>query len=299
MRIGIAGTGRMGTAIALRLLDCGHQISVWNRTAVKTDALARAGAAVAETPAQLAAASEIVISMLSDADAVRAIYLGDEGLLRGEVAGRLFVEMSTVRPEIKVLLANAVHAKGADMVDCPVGGTIGPAREGRLLGFAGGSAPAMARAAPLLHQLCRRVEHVGAVGAGASMKLAINLPLLVYWQALGEALVLCDSLNLDPARLIDIFADTSGGPNLLKGRGGAIAAALAGGDPGQVTFDVDSIRKDLRTMIDEAHALGATLPLAERALECFDQAARSGLGGADGVLLPARWVSESRHHKLK
>ena len=92
---------------------------------------------------------------------------------------------------------------------------------------------------------------------------------------------------------MDIFADTTGGPNLLRMRGGAIAAALGGQDIGAVTFDVDSIRKDLRTMIEEAQSLGATLPVTERALECFDEAAREGLGGRDGVVLPVRWAKSA------
>ncbi len=122
------------------------------------------------------------------------------------------------------------------------------------------------------------------------MKLAINLPLLVYWQVLGEALSLCKSLNIEPARLMDIFADTSGGPNVLKVRGGALAAALSGKEVSPVTFDVDLIRKDLRTMIEEAQALGRALPVAERALECIDEAARDGLGAEDGAVIPAHWV---------
>src|SRR5207244_4962280 len=122
----------------------------------------------------------------------------------------------------------------------------------KLFGFVGGDAGDVARAKPVFDELCRRVEHVGAVGAGASMKLAINLPLLVYYQALGEALSLCRSLDIDPARLIDIFADTSGGPNMLKVRGPALAATLQGKETTPVTFDVDLIRKDLRTMLEEA-----------------------------------------------
>src|SRR5207249_11582611 len=102
--------------------------------------------------------------------------------------------------------------------------------------------------------MCRRVEHVGTVGAGAAMKLAINLPLLVFWQAFGEALSLCEPLGIDPARLMDIFADTSGGPNVLKVRGPAIVAALAGEGPGGATFDADSSRKDLRRMLEEERA---------------------------------------------
>ena len=290
MKIGIAGTGRMGAAMAVRLMNCGHELTVWNRTAEKTAALAAAGANVAATPAKLASGSDIIITMLTDADAVHATYCGADGLLSGNVAGRLFMEMSTVRPESQRALEQEVRKKDAALIDCPVGGTVGPAKEGKLFGFVGGSAADVARAKPVLDQLCRRVEHVGAVGAGASMKLAINLPLLVYWQVLGEALSLCKSLNIEPARLMDIFADTSGGPNVLKVRGGALAAALSGKEVSPVTFDVDLIRKDLRTMIEEAQALGRALPVAERALECIDQAARDGLGVEDGAVIPAHWV---------
>jgi 3-hydroxyisobutyrate dehydrogenase len=294
MKIGLVGTGRMGSAMAIRLMSCGHEITVWNRTAEKTRSLAAAGAKVAATPPQLAEDAEIIISILTDAAAVEAVYLGTGALLDSAVTGKLFVEMSTVRPQTKKALAHEIRSKGAALVDCPVGGSTGAAQDGKLFGFAGGEVGDVLRAKPVLDQLCRRVEHMGPVGAGASMKLAINLPLLVFWQALGEALVLCRPLNLDPQRVMDIFADTSGGPNVLKARGGKIAAALEGQDTGPVTFDIDSIRKDLRTMIEEAKALGATLPIAERALECFDEAARDGLGGSDGVELPVRWAKRAR-----
>jgi 3-hydroxyisobutyrate dehydrogenase len=178
------------------------------------------------------------------------------------------------------------------MIDCPVGGTTGPARDGKLLGFVGGSAADLVSARPVLEQLCRRIEHVGPVGAGARLKLAINLPLLVYWQALGEALALCRPLGLDPARLLDIFADTSGGPNMLKVRAPMIAAALGGKAPDNVTFNIDSIRKDLATMIEEGAALGYELPVTARALACFDDAARAGMGDGDAVMLPVTWLKK-------
>ena len=294
MKLGVAGIGRMGAAIAGRLSGLGHEVAVWNRTADKARALAAAGAHVAATPAELAARSEIVISILSNAEAIGRAYEGADGLLSGDVSGKLFIEMSTVRPETERTLAAKVKGKGAALIDCPVGGTVGPARDGKLFGFAGGDAADVARARPVLEQMCRRIEHVGPVGAGASLKLAINLPLLVFWQSFGEALSLCAPLGIDPARLLDIFADTSGGPNMLKGRGPAIAAALSGKDIGAPTFDVDSIRKDLRTMIEEAASLGASLPVASRALECFDEAAREGLGARDGIALPVRWAKRGR-----
>ena len=294
MKIGIAGTGRMGAALAQRLLGVGRALTVWNRTPAKTAALAAAGATVAASANELASASDLVITMLTDATAIDATYHGASGLLAGEVRGKLFVDMSTVRPEVERALAAKVRARGAALVDCPVGGTVGPAKEGKLFGFVGGDADDVARAKPVLDQLCRRVEHVGPVGAGASMKLAINLPLLVYYQALGEALSLCNGLNIDPARLVDIFADTSGGPNMLKVRGPAIAAALRGQVTSPVTFDVNLIRKDLRTMLEEGSGLGVSLPLTARALECYDAAARDGLGASDATMLPAHWLSAGR-----
>jgi 3-hydroxyisobutyrate dehydrogenase len=290
LKIGIAGTGRMGAAVASRLLSVGHDVTVWNRTRAKTEALALAGASVAATPADLATRAEIIITFLTDAAAIDATYHGGNGLLAGEVRGKLFIDMSTVRPETEKALAAKVGAKAAALIECPVGGTVGPAKEGKLFGFVGGEAGDVARAKPVLDQLCRRVEHVGAVGAGASMKLAINLPLLVYWQALGEALSLCLPLGIDPVRLMDIFADTSGGPNMLRVRGPAIAATLQGKSTTPVTFDVDLIRKDLRTMIDEASAHGLAMPLTSRALECFDEASRDGWGAQDATMLPARWL---------
>jgi 3-hydroxyisobutyrate dehydrogenase len=290
MRIGIAGTGRMGAAIAQRLLGLGHEVTVWNRTADKTRALAAAGAKVAATASRLAASSEIIITILTDAAAIDAAYYGRDGLLAGDVSGKLFIEMSTVRPETERALAGKIRSKGAAMIECPVGGTIGPAKDGKLFGFVGGEAAEVARARPLLEQMCRRIEHVGPVGAGASMKLAINLPLLVFWQAFGEALALVRPLGLDAARLVDIFGDTSGAPTALRNRALALATAIQGKDVSPVTVDIDAMRKDLRTMVEEAKTLGKQLPVTARALECYEQAAGAGLGKNDITGIPVRWM---------
>jgi 3-hydroxyisobutyrate dehydrogenase len=294
LKIGLAGTGRMGAAMAQRLLSLGHELTVWNRTADKTRGLAASGAKVASSPAMLAASSDLVLTILTNADAIEATYNGASGLLTGDVKGKLFVEMSTVRPQVEQALAAKVQAKGAALIDCPVGGTVGPAQNGKLLGFVGGDDADVARARPVLEQLCRRVEHVGPVGSGARLKLAINLPLLVYWQALGEALSLCQPLTIEPSRLMDIIADTSGGTNVLKVRGQAIAEALGGKDIATPTFDVDSIRKDLSTMIEEARAMGYDAPVTERTLQCFDDASRAGMGALDGAMLPVRWAKKKK-----
>ena len=294
MRIGIAGLGRMGSALGLRLIEVGHELVVWNRSPDKTKPLTASGATLAASPAELASRVETIVTILTNADALAAVYDGAAGILAGNLAGKLVIEMSTVQPHDEIALAAKVRAKGSAFVECPVGGTTGPARAGKLLGLAGGEAADIARARPLLDQMCRRVEHVGPAGAGASMKLAINLPLLVAYQALGEAYLLCRHLGLDNTALMELFSDTSGGPNVLKVRGPAIAAALSGAEPGPPAFDVDSIRKDLRTMLAEARARGVTLPLVERTLAVYDDAAGEGWGGRDGAWLPAYWPKRQK-----
>lgn len=284
MKVGVAGLGRMGGAIAARLLAQGHEVHVWNRTTAKTEALVQAGAHAAASPAALSLSSEIVLTVLTDAAALHAVYLGADGLLQANLAGMLFVDMSTVGVNDQREIAEEVRRRSGRYLECPVGGTVTPAREGKLIAFVGGEPADVERARPLLDQLCRRVEHVGDIGAGAAMKLAVNLPMHVYWAALREAIVLSEPLALDTKRLIDIFADTSGAPASLRARAPALADAIAG-KAGRVDFDIDSIRKDLALMIDEARTSGAGLPVAKRALECFDEASKAGRGGEGAAAL--------------
>jgi 3-hydroxyisobutyrate dehydrogenase len=294
MRIGIAGIGKMGAAIAQRLLEVGHEVAVWNRSAGRLQALRDAGASVAATPAELAKTSDAVITILTDAAAIDAVYNGPAGLLAGDVRGKLFIEMSTVRPQAEVALAEKVRAKGAALVECPVGGSTGPARQGKLIGLMGGEPADAARARPILEQLCRRLEHCGPVGSGAVMKLTINMPLMIYWQALGEALALCRPLGLDPARIMDLLSDTSGGPNVLKVRGAGVADMLKGGDGGPVTFDIDSAIKDLRTMLGEGRARGLELPLVQKALACYEEAKGKVSGAAEVSAVSVYWANRGK-----
>jgi 3-hydroxyisobutyrate dehydrogenase len=290
MSVGIAGTGKMGSALARRLLSLGHEVTVWNRTADRAQPLLREGAKWAQTPAAVAGACDAVITILTDTKALEDVYFGPAGLLSGQAHGRLFIEMSTVPPATQQAMGPRVKAAGAAYVECPVGGTTGPAAQGKLFGFAGGDAQDLERARELLGQLCRRIEHVGGYGDAARMKLAINLPLMVYWQALGEALSLIQPLGLDPKRVVDILADTSGGPNLLKVRGPAIAQALAGEDVGPASFDLASMRKDVRTMIDQGALQHYRMPVTEETLKVFEAALAAGMKDADCTALPVWWV---------
>src|SRR3982074_3435099 len=289
MKIGVCGTGRMGSSIAQRLMAVGHEVGVWNRDAAKTKPLTEAGAKRFASPAELVNGCDAVAVMLLNDAATEAVYRGPNGILKADLAGKLVIDMSTVRPDTIVSSGTAVAGKGAAFVECPVGGSTAPAKEGKLFGLAGGSKADVARAMPVLEQLCRRIEHVGELGAGATMKLAVNLPLLVYWQALGEALTICKPLNLPADRLIDILSDTARTPTATKGRGAVIAKGLSGQPRGETAFGINAAKKDLATAVQFAASIGAALPGASSALACFGEAEATGLGDADATTISVRW----------
>jgi 3-hydroxyisobutyrate dehydrogenase len=292
MRIGVAGTGKMGSAVAGRLASLGHEVTVWNRSRPRAQPLVDKGLGWADSPAALAARADVVITLLTNEQALDDVYLSPQGLFSAPAAGKTFIEMSTVRPAKQQEMAARAKAVDTAYLECPVGGSVGPAKEGKLIGFVGGAADDLARVQDLLQQICRRVEHVGPHGAGATMKLAVNLPLMVYWQTLGEALSLIEPLGLDPKRVIDILSDTSGGPNMLKVRGPMIAQALAGTAGDAVTVDVATMRKDVRTMLEHGRSQGRNMPLTAETLKNFDRAAQQGLDAADCAQLPVWWLRE-------
>jgi len=295
MKIGIAGIGKMGNAIGSRLLGLGHSVSVWNRTPNKTTGLVNAGAHLAATPKLLAESVDVVLTLLTNEAALDEVYSGPHGLLSGAVSQKIFIDMSTVKPAKPKEMALRANAVGAVYLECPVGGSVGPAKEGKLLGFVGGDSADVEIIKPLLDQLCKRVEHVGPYGAGSTVKLAVNLPLMVYWQTLGESLSLVESLGIDPTRMIDILADSSGGPNMLKVRGAMIAQTLSQKKSDQVTVSVATMRKDMRAMIDQAQVNQRQLPLTSLALSQFNTAAETGLDDKDCTELPVWWLAKGSH----
>jgi len=294
MKIGVAGLGAMGSAIATCLMEAGHQMTVWNRTAAKTKPLADAGAKIVDSPSAVAAASEAIITILTDGAAIEAVYGGPAGLLAGDVTGKLFIEMSTVPPAVELALAPKVRGKGAVFVECPVGGSTAPARQGKLLGLMGAEPADAAKALPILEQLCRKVEHCGPVGAGASMKLAINLPLMIGWQAYAEAFAIARDAGWEPKRLIDLFCESNGANNGFKLRADMIVAMMEDRDPGATTFSIANAVKDLRTMVATGVAKGAEMPAAKAALAALEEANNKGLGAYDASRQTIYWSSRDR-----
>ena len=292
MRVGLAGVGKMGSTVAQRLASLGHKVSVWNRSPARAKPLLDAGLAWADSPEALARQCEVVISFLTDEAALQAVHLGPQGLFSGAVGGTVLIDMSTMPPACQQRMGERARQAGVAYLESPVGGSVGPAKDGKLMAFVGGDEAVLARARPLLDQMCKRVEWVGPHGAGSTMKLAVNLPLMVYWQTLGEALSLVEPLKLDPQRVIDILSDSSGGPNMLKVRGGMIAQALAGTAGPQVTVDLATMRKDVRTMLAQGELQGRHMPLTTQTLQQLDRAAEQGLDAKDCAQLPVWWLAQ-------
>jgi 3-hydroxyisobutyrate dehydrogenase len=279
----------MGSAIAQRLMSVGHEVSVWNRDQLKTRPLLDAGAKLSSTPGTLIDNCEAVVVMLLNDAASEAVYRGSNGILQAKLAGKLIIDMSTLRPDTMQAIGAAVAQRGGAFVESPVGGSTAPAKEGKLFALVGGENTDVTRAMPILKQLCRRIEHIGPLGSGAAMKLAVNLPLLVYWQALGESLTICKPLNLPADRLIDILSDTAGTPTAMKGRGAVIAKVLGGAPLGPTAFGLSAARKDLATAVQFAATLNAELPVTAGALGCYEEAESAGLGDADATTISSRW----------
>ncbi|MGW4501770.1 NAD(P)-dependent oxidoreductase [Micromonospora sp. NPDC004336] len=250
-KIAVLGVGRMGASIALRLLDAGHQVTVWNRTAARAAPLGEAGATVARTPADATRAAEVAITMLTDAAAVDAVLFGPDGAAQALPPGACLVEMSTIGPaavrDLAARLPATVH-----LVDAPVGGSVAAARSGRLRVLAGGPDDAVARVAPVLAAL-GSVRHCGATGSGAALKLVLNTALLVAVGGLADTLAVARAVGVEPAAALDALA---GGP-----LGGVLARATAR----DADFPVALAGKDLGLARDALDTVAAPLVQATRA----------------------------------
>ena len=277
MRVAIAGMGRMGRAVAAQIAADGLAVTVWNRTAGQAGALAEAA-----TPAALVASADIILTSLTDDAAVEAVYAG---LLAGPVAGRLFVEMSTIRPETVRAIAGRVEAAGARLIDAPVAGGPAVGAAAQSLAVVGGAPEDVDRARPVLDRFCRKIAHMGPVGSGTVMKLVANLPIGVYFQALAEGLALGRSHGLDLEAMLGVMLDSPGALAALPRKVPAIL-----GQGGDVPFDIAGVRKDLLAMTAACHRAGVPTPAATGALSAYAGATAAGWGARDFATIVNFWA---------
>jgi 3-hydroxyisobutyrate dehydrogenase len=288
-RIGFVGLGRMGQAMAGRLLAGGFSLVVHNRTRPKAEQLLAQGAIWAPSPAVLAEQADIILTILTDDRAVEQVYSGADGLLADDRAGKLFVEMSTIRTSTIRSLRPLVESRGAQLLDSPVSGTLEPARQGQLLAMVGGRAEDLERVRPALELMCRRIVHVGPSGSGTTMKLVLNMPMAIFWASLAEAMAMGSQFGLDRAQMLEVFLDSPVALPALR-----MKAPLLLGSEQEVAFDVTGVRKDLLAMVATGQDAGVPMPAGSAALGLFTAATAAGYGGRDMIAVVEYMLEQVR-----
>jgi 3-hydroxyisobutyrate dehydrogenase len=282
MAIGMVGLGRMGAAMARRLREHGFDVVGWDRDARASAALAAEGLRIADSARRVAAASDIIISSITEDHGVRRIFTGPGGFLETVVTGKLFIEMSTLQPMTGRELLPLVEAKGARLVEAPVLGTIPQAQSGTLFAMVGGRAEDVERARPVLDKLTRRIVHMGPNGAGYAMKLAANLGLGAYIAALAESLALGAKQGLGVPQMLDVIADGPVACGWLKSK----LDVLNGADA-EMTLDIRTLRKDIMSAVATGALAGVPMPLASGLLASLSAATDSDYASRDIAELPA------------
>jgi 3-hydroxyisobutyrate dehydrogenase-like beta-hydroxyacid dehydrogenase len=273
-RVAVVGTGRMGTAMARSLARRGSDLVLYNRTPERCAVLAdQLGARVVATPAEAARAAEVSISMLADQPAVEAVWNGPDGLLAGARTGSVLVDMSTVPPEVIRSFEGAARERGAGILDAPVSGSVPLAETGKLTIMVGGEADSLEKARPVFERLATRVTHIGPLGSGAGMKLAVNTLIFALNQGIGEALVLAESAGIDRATAYEVFTTGAAGAPYV----GYKRDAFVDPESAAVAFSLALAEKDLRLILELADRLGAPMPQARANLELI-RATSSRLG---------------------
>ena len=275
-RVGFAGIGRMGLPMARNVLDAGFPLTVFNRTPERCAPVVEAGATLAATPAELARASDVVITMVADGDAVRALLDGPDGLLAGAQSDLVLAEMSTIGPLAAHELAAHCAEHGVAMIDAPVSGSIAVATAGQLTILAGGEEAALERARPVLDAMSKAVLHLGPSGSGAAIKLSINLIIGATVQSVSEALVVAEASGIEREAAYDAIASSVVGSTFVDYK----RDAWLDPDGTPTAFTLDLMLKDLGLALELGEATGVPLLATSAAVNGTTLAI--GLEGGDG-----------------
>ena len=273
--VGFVGLGSMGAPIAGRLLQ-GNTVYGTNRTRAKASSLIEQGLLWRDTPREVAAAVQVVFSMVTDDVALAAITTGPDGILAGLRPGTVYIDMSTVSPQASRELAARVRTSGASMIDAPVSGSVPAAQTGTLAIRVGGPEAAFQAVEPLLHQLGRSITHAGGNGQGLLLKLAINISLAAQMLAFSEGVLLAERGGIDRELATRTMTESAIGSPMLQAR-----APLVLDLPEQAWFDVQLMHKDIRLALEAARETGVALPAASAADSVLGWAEEMGYGHRD------------------
>jgi 3-hydroxyisobutyrate dehydrogenase-like beta-hydroxyacid dehydrogenase len=273
MRVGVIGLGIMGSGMANNLLAAGHEVSVQNRTSARTEPFAAAGAAVRGTPAELAAAVDVVVICVSDTPDVEAVLFGPAGVAAGAAAGSLVIDASTISPDATRGFAARLAGQGVAFLDAPVSGGSEGAVKGTLSIMVGGEAADLERARPVLDAIGKTITHVGPVGAGQTCKLVNQILVVGNMLAVAEALLLAQAGGLDLATTIAAVESGAAGSWMLSNRGPQVVRR--DWRPG---FTIDLQQKDLRLVLEAADSLGVPLLATASIYQLYRTLQAGGLG---------------------
>jgi len=282
MKVGVVGLGRMGLAMVERLRSQGFDdLVAWDREPARVLLAIEAGARSGTDAAAVARDAEIVVSIINDDAGARQLYTGPRGLLSARVDGKLFIEMSTLQPATVRELNGLVEAAGGRLIGAPVMGSIPTVRDGKLFIPAGGRAEDIERAAPVFAALTRKVRHVGPAGAGNAMKLAVNLTMAAYLQALAEGL----ALGVGEGLALDDMLEVLGEAPTANGWLASKLPVLKGGRS-DTTLDIASLRKDMQSAVATGALAGVPMTMAGALVATLSAAVAQGAGGEDLAQLP-------------
>jgi 3-hydroxyisobutyrate dehydrogenase-like beta-hydroxyacid dehydrogenase len=280
MNIGFVGLGAMGAGIVPRLIAAGHTVTGWNRSRDKAEPLIKAGMRFAESPRAAASASEIVFSIVTDANAVRAIALGADGIIAGLKPPGIYVDMSTIAPDVSRAVAAEFAAKGLAMLDAPISGSPVTLAQGNASVMVGGDHAAFERVEPVLRAIGPKVTYIGASGLAVQMKISVNLLLMVEVIAFGEAVALAEKGGVNRETAVDAILKSVAASPVLGYRGLFI---LEGKMPKVPLADVTLQQKDMLLALEQGRKLGSPVPLAAAANEMMNACRGLGIDHNDFV----------------
>ncbi|MGZ8624846.1 MAG: NAD(P)-dependent oxidoreductase, partial [Actinomycetota bacterium] len=276
--VAVIGTGRMGAAMATRIGGAGFDVVLWNRDPSKAEVLAEAlGARVVGSAAEAASVGDVVLTSLADDAAVDHVYLEPGGVVEGIGARSVAVDTSTVDPRTAERAGAAIDEAGAAFLECPVSGSVSTVEAGGLTMMAGGDPDLIERVRPVLETLAARIVHVGARGAGAATKLAVNNLVHGLNVALSEAIVLAERAGVDRAIAYEVFANGAGGAPFVQYK----RAAYEHPETAPVAFSLDLVAKDYELIVGLGERVGVPMEQAAASLDIVRRAIDDGYGQRD------------------
>lgn len=281
VKIGLVGTGILGEAVGLHLLESGYSLTVYNRTVSKTKLLQEKGADITDQPRHVAESSELIITCVKDADAVNQILFGHNGLVAGKHADMTVADMSTINPNAAKVISKKLRDEGIKSLEIPVMGGPNVAIDGKLVLMASGDEKVFEEYKKVFDTIASKTFFLGESGSAHSIKLAMNLQISLLALALAEGITLTRKAGFDPERFLEILNSTYFSTGMSQNKAYKMIR-----DEYKPTFTLKNLRKDLDTIIAAAKDFGAILPIAERANEIYKDAENAGFGEIDytGIL---------------